>query len=123
NLMMFGASWLLYLFGRWWFRRSAGLLSAAMLHILPVYYGIGFLATMDSALLFFWALGLVGATLALRRKHTSGWYLAGVALGGALLTKYTGVFLAVGTGLALIVHRPWRRHLLTVHPYLAFLLA
>lgn len=58
NLLMFIASGLLYLFGRFWFGRSAGLRSAAMLHILPVYYGIGFVATMDSALLCFWMLGL-----------------------------------------------------------------
>lgn len=123
NLLMVATSGLLYLFGRWWFGRSAGLLSAAAIHILPVYYGIGFIATMDSALLFFWTLGLVGVTLALQRGRSWGWYLAGIALGGAMLSKYTGVFLASGTVLAVLAHRPWRRHLLSIHPYLAVLLA
>jgi dolichol-phosphate mannosyltransferase len=100
----------------------AGLLAAAMLHVLPAYYGIGFVATMDSALLFFWMLGLVGITWALRNQRTWGWYVAGIALGGAMLSKYTGVFFAVGTMLAVIAHRPWRRHLLTIHPYLALLI-
>lgn len=123
NVLMLAASGLLYVVGRIWFNRSAGLLSAAMLHVLPVYYGIGFVATMDAAVLFFWTLGMVGVTLALRRDRTWGWYLAGLALGGAMLSKYTGVFLAVGTVLAVLVHKPWRRHLLTIHPYLAILLA
>lgn len=123
SLLMLGASGLTYLFGRIWFGRSAGLLAAAMLHILPIFYGIGFLATMDSALLFFWALCLVGVTVALRRGWTWGWYVAGVALGGAMLSKYTGVLLVVGTMVALIAHPSWRRHLLSVHPYFAGLLA
>lgn len=127
NLLMLGASLLMYRFGRAWFSRAAGLVSALLLQVLPVYFGVGFIATMDSALLFFWMLCLVGVTVALRRNQTSGgawgWYLAGFALGAALLSKYTGVFLAAGTVLTLIAHRPWRRHLLTIHPYLAFLLA
>lgn len=123
HLLMLGASFLMYRFGRAWFSPQAGLLSAMLLQILPVYFGAGFIATMDSALLFFWMLCLVGLTDALRENRWWGWYIAGVALGLALLTKYTGIFLAGGTGLAMLVHRPWRRHFLTVHPYVAFLLA
>jgi dolichol-phosphate mannosyltransferase len=123
NLMMLGASWLMYLFGRAWFSRPAGVVSALMLQVLPVYFGVGFIATMDAALVFFWLLCLVGVTAALRGGRVWGWYVAGFALGSALLSKYTGIFLAVGTGLAVLAHRPWRRHLLTPHPYLAFLCA
>ncbi len=123
NLLMLGASLLMYRFGREWFSRAAGLVSALLLQVLPMYFGVGFIATMDSALLFFWMLCLVGVSAALRRNHVWGWYLAGFALGAAMLSKYTGVFLAAGTVLAVIAHRPWRRHLLTAHPYLAFLLA
>jgi len=40
-----------------------------------------------------------------------------------MLSKYTGVFVGFGALLAVIAHRPWRRHLRTPHPYLAGLLA
>ena len=123
SLMMLGASLLMYRFARAWFSRAAGVVSALLLQVLPFYFGVGFIATMDSALVFFWLLCLVGLTAALREGRVWGWYLAGMGLGAALLSKYTGIFLAVGTGLALLVHRPWRRHLLTPHPYLGFLCA
>lgn len=123
NLMMVGASLLMYQFGRMWFSRAAGVLSALLLHVLPMYFGVGFIATMDSALVFFWMLCMVGVSFALRKDRTWGWYVAGAALGAAMLSKYTGVFLAAGTFAAVVVHRPWRRHLLTIHPYLAVVLA
>lgn len=123
HLLMIGASLLLYQFGRMWFGRTAGLLSAVMLHVLPLYFGVGLTTTMDSALLFFWAMCLVGVSQALRREQAWGWYLAGFALGAAILSKYTGIFLATGTVLVVVAHPPYRRHLLTVHPYLAVLLA
>lgn len=123
NLLMLGSSLLMYRFAREWFSRAAGVVAALLLQVLPVYFGVGFIATMDSALIFFWMLCLVGITAALRRDRAWGWYVAGFALGAAMLSKYTGVFLAVGTILAVIAHRPWRWHLRTIHPYLALLLA
>jgi len=78
---------------------------------------------MDSALVFFWCLCMVGASVALREGRAWGWYLAGVGLGAAMLSKYTGVFVGFGALLAVIAHRPWRWHLRTPHPYLAGLLA
>src|SRR6185369_4661226 len=122
-LLMLGSSALIYFFGRMWFGRRAGLIAALLLQVLPAYFGAGLIATMDSALIFFWLLGLVGVSVALKRERSSGWYLAGIGLGGAMLSKYTGVFLGVGAVLAVIVYRPWRRHLLTPHPYAAALLA
>jgi len=123
SLLMIGASVLMYAFGRMWFSRSAALLAAVLLQLLPLYFAVGFIATMDGALLFFWMLCLVGVSVALREDRAWGWYVAGLALGAAMLSKYTGVFLGAGTLLAVVVHRPWRHHLRSVHPYLAVLLA
>lgn len=122
-LLMLASSLLMYRIGAAWFSRRTGIISALLLQILPAFFVVGFIATMDSALIFFWLLCLVGLTRALKDDRPSGWYIAGLALGGALLSKYTGVFLLAGTGMALIVHQPWRKQLLRVHPYLAFLLA
>jgi 4-amino-4-deoxy-L-arabinose transferase-like glycosyltransferase len=99
SVLMLGASVLLYAYSRMWFGRTAALMSAAALQVLP------------------------GVTIALRQQRAWGWYLAGFGLGAAMLSKYTGVFLAIGTVLAVVAYRPWRRHLRSAHPYLAVLLA
>ncbi|MEO0191299.1 MAG: glycosyltransferase family 39 protein [candidate division WOR-3 bacterium] len=51
----------------------------------------GLLAVPDVPLVFFWTLGLLSGIKALKRP---GWWLIyGIALGGAMLSKYSGVFL------------------------------
>lgn len=122
-VLMLVSSVLMYVFGTIWFGRAAGLAAALLLQILPVYFGTGLIATMDSALVFFWMTGLAGVSFALRDLRAWGWYLAAFGLGGAMLSKYTGVFIGVGALLAVVTYPPWRRHLRTLHPYLAALLA
>lgn len=94
-LLMLAASGVMYVFGRMWFGRGPALLAALLLQALPVYFGSGLIATMDSALVFFWLVCLLGVSVALRQQAW-GWYLAGLGLGGSMLSKYTGVFLGVG---------------------------
>jgi len=122
-LLMLAASGLMFVFGRMWFGRPAALAAAVLLQLLPIYSGAGLIATMDSALVFFWLLGMVGASVALQQQRAWGWYLAGLGLGGAMLSKYTGVFVGFGALVAVIAHRPWRRHLRSPHPYGGALLA
>lgn len=122
-LMMLAASAALFAHARLWFGRRAALIAAAALAILPVYFGNGFVATMDGPLVFFWTLGLLGISLALVRNQPGWYYLAGAAAGAAMLSKYTGVFIGVGGALALLGHPRGRRHLRTCHPYLACILA
>lgn len=113
---------LMYAFAREWWGREIALAAAALMEVAPVYYGIGLLATMDAMLLTFWLVGLVGFSMAVRRGTTWAWYLCGFGLGGALLSKYTGIFLVPGVGLLLLWHKPWRKYLTSPHPYLAVLL-
>ena len=122
-ILMLLSSLLMYQFGRMWFGHRAGLWSAVALQVLPVYYGAGYIATMDSALIFYWTLCLVGVSFALQRNSAWGWYCAGLALGAAALTKYTAIFLGAGALLAIVAYRPWWRHLRTPHLYLAAALA
>lgn len=122
SLLMLGASFLMYEFGRLWCGRTAGLASALLLQVLPMYFGIGVIATMESSLIFFWLLCLVFVTRALRGKSWA-WYPAGLALGGAMLSKYTGAFLGAGTLLVMLLYRPWRAQLRSIHPYLAAAIA
>jgi dolichol-phosphate mannosyltransferase len=123
DVLMFAASAVMYGFARIWYGRGVAIVSALLLQILPAYAGIGFIATMESALVSWWLVCLLGVSLALRKGRWWGWYLAGVGLGGAMLSKYTGVFLAFGAFAAVVAYKPWRRQLRSPHPYLAFLLA
>jgi dolichol-phosphate mannosyltransferase len=122
-LLMLASSGVMYVFSRMWFGREAALVAALLLQILPVYFGAGLIATMDPALIFFWLVCMAGVSVALRQRRAWGWYLAGFGLGGAILSKYTGIFLGLGALLAVVGHKPWRRHLRSVHPYAASLLA
>ncbi|MBV8781350.1 MAG: glycosyltransferase family 39 protein [Phycisphaerae bacterium] len=118
SVLALAAPALMYWMARLWVNRRASLIAAAALLLLPVYVWTGFINTMNSQLLFFWLLSLYGASLALRRDHSIGWYIAGVGMGGAMLSKYTGVFVGGGIGLALLMYRPWWRRLYSPHLYL-----
>jgi dolichol-phosphate mannosyltransferase len=120
-LLMFATSWLMFLYGRMWFGRTVGVVVAIAIHALPIYFCAGMIAPMESALLFFWAACLLSISHVLKHGRNWCWYPAGVALGCAMLSKYTGIFLGVSAFLALVIHRPWRRQFLSPHPYLAAL--
>lgn len=123
DLLMIAASVLMYLQARFWTGKAASLIAAAALQVLPGYFATGFIATMDAPLIFFWMLCLLGVSLVLRRDASWGWYLAAIGLGGAMLSKYTGVFPGAGALLAVLGVRRWRRHLCSIHPYAAAALA
>jgi dolichol-phosphate mannosyltransferase len=114
---------LMYQLARMWFGRAAAGMSVLLIQVLPVYFGVGFVAPMDAALCAFWLVCLLAVSHALRSGRLGWWYVAGAALGGALLSKYSAMFLAAGVFLAVVGRREWRGYLRTVHPYVALVLA
>ncbi len=122
-LLSITSSLLMYRFAQLWFDARTALASAVLILILPVYFGIGFVAPMDSALCFFWLTCLLAVSFAFKRNQGRWWYLAGIALGGALLSKYSALFLGAGVLLAATSTRDGRKQLRTIHPYLGGLLA
>jgi len=84
------AAWLTYLSGARLFGRAAGLLAAAILGLafLPVFYS--HLALNDVPTLAPVALALLGAAMVVRRGGPAGYVLAGLGIGLAAGTKYTG---------------------------------
>ena len=84
------AVWLLYLAGTRLFDRRVGLLSAALLAVgfLPVFYS--HLALNDVPTLAPLCLALWGVTGVLRLGRARDYAVAGVGLGLAAATKYTG---------------------------------
>ncbi|HEX7231534.1 MAG TPA: glycosyltransferase family 39 protein, partial [Candidatus Binatia bacterium] len=117
------STWLLFLLGRFWFGRRAGLWAALIFQSVPLYFVYGVLITPDVPLMFFWLLTLYLISLAVREERKWAWYLAGVALGLSLLSKYTAIFLVPSTLLLLMLDRRHRTWLLRKEPYLALLIA
>jgi len=84
------AVWLTYLAGAQFFNRTVGLLGAAIfgLAFLPIFYS--HLALNDVPTLAPVALSLYGAACVLRRGRRRDYVIAGVGIGLAAATKYTG---------------------------------
>lgn len=100
----------------------AGLIAALVLNC-TAYYGVASatFALPDGPLLFFWLLTLDCLAAAMASPgRIRPWIGVGLAWGGAMLSKYHGVFLPVGLGLLLIAEPKSRRILREPGPYLAF---
>jgi len=90
GLLGTAALWLLYLTGARLFNRAVGLLAAAIQAVafLPVFYA--HLALGDAPTLAPVTLSLLGSAGVLRKGRARDYLLAGVGLGLASATKYTG---------------------------------
>lgn len=103
--------------------RGAGWQAAILLNATLLVGAGAVIMTPDTPLIFFWTLALWG----LARIATGGgaaWFaVAGTAVGLAMASKYTGILLAAGIGVWLLVTprlRPW---LVRPAPWLALVMA
>ena len=99
----------------------AGMIAALILNF-TAYYGVAAatFALPDGPLLFFWLLTLDRMVAAMSSPGKLWpWIAVGLAWGGAMLSKYHGIFLPVGLVLLLIVEPKTRRILREPGPYLA----
>ena len=115
--------WLINALGRLWFSRRAGLWAALLFAVIPVYGAYGVAITPDVPLICFWLLTIYLVSIAVLKERPSAWYCAGVALGFAMLSKYTALFLVPSALLFLIADRAHRKWLLRREPYLAFFIS
>jgi dolichol-phosphate mannosyltransferase len=122
DLLMLGASGVMYAFARQWWGKRASLWAALSLQVLPVYFGTGFTGMMDGALVFWWLVCLLGVSLAVRKNKMAAWYLAGLGFGGAMQSKYSAVFLAPSALIFLLAYPPYRKHLKSPHAWLGLFL-
>jgi dolichol-phosphate mannosyltransferase len=83
------STWLINALGRLWFSRRAGLWAALLFAVIPVYCAYGPVITPDVPLICFWLLTIYLVSIAVLKDRPSAWYWAGVALGFAMLSKYT----------------------------------
>jgi dolichol-phosphate mannosyltransferase len=114
------STWLINALGQLWFSHRAGLWAALLFQVIPAYFIYGVLITPDTPLICFWLLTVYLVSIAVLKDRPSAWYCAGAALGFAMLSKYTALFLVPSTLLFLIADREHRKWLLRKEPYLAF---
>jgi dolichol-phosphate mannosyltransferase len=117
------STWLINALGRLWFSRRAGLWAALLFQVIPAYFIYGVIITPDAPLICFWLLTIYLVSIAVLKNRPSAWYCAGAALGFAMLSKYTALFLVPSALLFLIADRAHRKWLLRKEPYLAFFLS
>ncbi|MBS1567108.1 MAG: glycosyltransferase family 39 protein [Bacteroidetes bacterium] len=91
------------------------LLSTFMVTILSL------ISTPDTPLILCWTVSLLALYKAIFEENRWYWIWAGLAMGLAFDSKYTAVFLPVGTLLFLLLSRSHRRLLLSPWPWLALL--
>jgi dolichol-phosphate mannosyltransferase len=116
-------AWLLFLSGRQWFGGAAAEWAVRLFCLSPIFVGVGFVITPDAPLLFFWTLTLYAVGKALDSGKTGFWLLAGLGLGGAMLSKYTAVMLAASLCLFLLLSARQRHWLARPGPWLGLALA
>ena len=103
--------------------------SLLLINAVPLFGYLGSMLMLpDAPLSVFWLLHLLVATILFSRYESlgtrarvGGWLLLGASFGLALLSKYNGVLLPVGTFLFLASSRRHRVLLLSPAPYLALL--
>lgn len=77
----------------------------------------------DSSLLFFWLLVLYFVQEFQLTGRNRNFIFAGIALGFALLCKYTAIAIVPGVLIAILCDPKLRKSLFTVYPYLALMIA
>jgi 4-amino-4-deoxy-L-arabinose transferase-like glycosyltransferase len=105
-----GTAWLAYGIGRDTFNPRVGFRAAVLVSLLPTYSINTLIMTPDAPLVFFWTLSLYLSLQAVRSNRPSYFLAAGPALGAALLSKYTAVFLPISLGLFFLIASDQRRH-------------
>ena len=101
----------------------AAVIAAVALAVMPMAAAGLLLATPDAPLLAAFAVGTWALVRAVEKEPGSlseiGWWcVTGLALGAALLSKYTAVLLPAGAALGLLLDPRLRRRLLTPGPWI-----
>ena len=113
---------LLYRFGRKEFNRNTGIILFITFWINILFHTNGIVITPDAPLSFF-ALLSVCVYYKAYMENPDYFYLAGLFLGLAFLSKISILFIALGIGLFPIICPQYRNHLKDHRFYLSFLIA
>jgi len=99
------------------------LAAVALLNLLPIFAAGGVLFIHDNPLMFFWTLALYLMARIVRTGRPGTWYALGLAVAGALYSKFSGAMI-VPCLLLFVLLSPSQRHWLRRRePYLAGIIA
>jgi hypothetical protein len=120
-LLFAGSTYLMFQIASRAFGERVGFLAALGLNVSAYHTAAaGAFALPDGPLLFFWLLTIDRIDLALRDENSLlGWLWVGLAWGGAMLSKYHGIFLPAGLVVYILITPKSRGLLLKPGPYLA----
>jgi hypothetical protein len=118
-LFSLGTTALLARMARRFYGDAAAAWAVLLFTFAPVALPVSEAGFPDSPLLFFWALAMTLVRRAIEGGGGRWWLAAGAALGGAMLSKYTAIFLVPSVFLYLALSARDRRWLATPWPYLA----
>ncbi len=113
----------------YWYARNlfdsprAGIRTALLFNLIPIYSVMAIQNQPDAPLFFFWCATLLCFERSLATGKPTWWLLTGVAAGGALLSKFHALPLVGSLVLHLIFFGKDRRYLTSPWPYLAGALA
>ena len=103
--------------GRVWSRAALLFASTGLITVASL------ISTPDVPLLLFWTLSVDQLYRAIFEGRRWSWLVAGLTIGLAFDSKYTGIFLQLGLLLFLALSHPHRRLLKTPWPYLCLIVA
>lgn len=104
------------------FGQKAGNLAMIFALAWPILEGTFFITTIDSPLFMFWSISIYCLLQGLVFENKKYIYLAGIAVGCALLSKYTAVLILVCVVIYLLLSTKDRVKLVQKDVYLAFIL-
>jgi len=119
TLLSFG---ILFLLARDLFGTAAAFWSVLALELTPLFMLGSIIFTIDTVLVFFYLSSAYFFWKGYREKKIGLWYLAGAALGLALLSKVTALLVLVSFFLFLVLEKSRRKILLNPHLILALFL-
>lgn len=100
------SGWLIHAIARDVYGARAAALALVLYVIMPATQLNALVATPDAPLLMFWTLALFATLRAIRDERTGDFAVTGVALGLAMLSKYTAVLLGGALLAFIILRRP-----------------
>ncbi|MCI0532295.1 MAG: glycosyltransferase family 39 protein [candidate division Zixibacteria bacterium] len=122
-ILAFGTAFLCFQTGSLLFDVKIGFYFFLTISAILLYNIGSVILTPDVPLLFFWCLGFYFFVKLIQTGKAGWWYPLGVCLGLAMLSKYTGAFMALSVCLFIILSKEHRYWLRMKEPYLAALLS
>ncbi|MBF0528738.1 MAG: glycosyltransferase family 39 protein [Deltaproteobacteria bacterium] len=123
-LLSLGLSLLLYDFCRRFFKdEDSGLWLVIAVNGTILFTGGAIIHTYDTSQCFFWMLALYCCAAGIFEEKSAAWYGAGLAVGLAMLAKYTAVFFPIFLLAFLATNPRHRSWLLRPQPWFAALIA